>query len=413
MPACQIQKVYTTPLHICIAIRVPGKTRWWWIGRGKPNNQIIVNEQVPPPKFRGKDASVEWLRSRLKGRWLSHILYDEKRGILRFTEADEDSFLEFGYIEGRLHHREGSLGSETKTWIIRRSDQQHTNELAGPDEYIPFDESEFDLTLDPLERLNNWYEKNDKNIQKRIDKKKKNKIKNIEKDIEKLSKHQDLYSIAADHQALANQEVVELKEIKIKFKKNQTVYQKADQIYEKGKRFKSALSLQHKRLEEAQDKLKKNPNIQSFEIKPDSLHWILPGAKKTIAVKNNNKFGPKYETFSLSSGALIAIGLDAQSNDYLRKEWANKDDLWVHIESEPGSHLFYRSKQVPDQDTWELIGSVLRDYSKITFTMVSLIWTQVRYLRAVKGQAGLIRFTKEKRITINYNDQWRNLLALR
>src|SRR5690606_30739198 len=70
MQACQIQKIYTTQLFICMAIREPGKTQWWWIGRQKPFCGIWKDDKGPEGKYRGTDVATEWLRARLKGSWI-------------------------------------------------------------------------------------------------------------------------------------------------------------------------------------------------------------------------------------------------------------------------------------------------------------------------------------------------------
>tara|TARA_R110000868_G_scaffold97619_9_gene268616 strand:+ start:6223 stop:7494 length:1272 start_codon:yes stop_codon:yes gene_type:complete len=408
---CQVQKIYATPLHLCISIRVPGRTLWLWLGRKKPEEYIALAELAVPAKYRIKDVAIEWLRSKIKGKWLSG-LPEITNNTVELEMADKLESLRFGYIDGRLHFEE----------IVRTDDMVQITSSTGkvlhiePDQNYnsSLEERQHDQTLQsPVDDLESWFQRHNKTLQKKVLSKKSKKQKNIEKDIVKLESYKQLYEVAKNVDALKSESKLEMANVTIKFKSGLSEYQKADLIYSKAKRFKAAIELQEKRLEQLKAH-KKDTELNLEQIyNVDSLGWQLPKNRQSIETVTDTKSGLAHEEFQLPGKYKIAIGLSARANDHLRKTWASKDDLWVHIENETGAHLFCKSEAIPDQKTWELIGSILKDYSKSSLEDVHLVWTRVRYLKPVKGAAGLVRFSNEKRILVRYCPTWRKMLSLR
>lgn len=411
MQACQIQKIYTTQLFICLAIRTPGKTTWWWLGRHKPYCGIWKLESAPEAKYRGTDVVTEWLRARLKGSWIEEPVLKNDQLVIVDAKLKRKFYL--GYLDGILNFVDAS--EKDGVWHYQDSKdyslQQDHNILRGQF----FDQLDAREMLRPDELLSNWYLKNQKQIIKKQEKKINRKIERIKTDLLKLNSHHDLYEIAGEPNKLLEYEKLEMNGVKIKFEKSENAFKRADKVFNKAKRLKQALSLQEKRLYEEIQRLNLKNNKEQFDIKPQSLGWKLSNAKNHFKKKIDIADAAAQDVvyIKLSSGTKIAIGLNAKANDYLRKVWANKDDIWVHIENVTGAHLFYKNTQIPTGSEWELIGSMLRDYSGIQALQVNLVWTRVRNLKAVKGFAGLVRFTKEKRIMVNYLGGWRNLLSLR
>ncbi len=400
---CQVQKIYATPLHICISIRIPGETRWVWMGRKKPENYILINEASPPAQYRIKDVGVEWLRAKIKGKWLASIPEVTEENTIILKAHDDNYSIEFGHYEDRLHFIE-RVKTQTDLVISKSfktsADQFDTNRNDNKE-------------INPLVSLERWMNKHRQSLKKKMLKKKNRKFKNIEQDIKKLSSYGRMYEIARNTEELKFKDEIVIEGHKIKLKKGLNEYQKADLVYAKAKRFKQAMVLQQDRLN-ALDIVSSGVIAQSeIEFSAESLGWNLPQTKAVTEIKTDDKTGLSHEEFELPGGYKIAVGLSARANDHLRKSWAKKDDLWVHIENQTGAHLFCRSENLPDQKTWELIGSILKEYSKSTLEDVHLVWTKVKHLKSVKGSAGLVRFSNEKRILIKYQPTWRKMLSLR
>ncbi len=385
---------------------MPGKTEWIWMGRGRNYNILQKTSYAPESKLRTKDISIEWLRSRLKNRWLKGLTIDDENGTIQFEEAGSDSTIAFGYKDNKLHFIDMEKNSE-KWKVLSSINGQITFEQSTKliDKY--FDSIKIQA-IENLNQLNTeWIEKVQRKVESKKSKKLKNKIKNIKNDIQKLMGYEALYIDAQNTDHLANLEEYKKNGTKVKFKKNQNKHHKADLLFSKAKAFKKALQIQQAR------KLNVIETLKTIEVEVDDkkalpLNWMFKSAKKQESLPEDIKV--KYFENDVLK---IAVGLNAKSNDYLRKAWANKDTIWAHIENVTGSHIFIKSSEVPDQNVWERLGSMLKEFSNYDPTEIHLIWTKVQYLRPVKGKAGAVRFTKEKRITVNYEREWMNLLGLR
>lgn len=373
----------------------------------------MVRELAPPQaKYRALDSAIEWIRSRYKGRWLHSIEYDQDKNQLKLVEADQKRMLILGYKNNVLHFLECNK-NEDNSWFVLRSDLGSMVKIDNLNEINYFESGKpVGADLNPSKELERWYKNFNNQYQKKNTRKIKTKIANIEKDLQRLQLYPELYEIAKNHQRLMENIKLEIKTLTIKFNSSDSAYTRADKVFSRAKRFKAAIELQEKRLEKERAMLLK----RELDNEIPSIHK-LPWRFNSQSVKNktdtSNVKQTDYEIFHLASGTAMAIGKTSQANDYLRKEWAGKDDLWVHIEDQKSGHLFLKQSSLPDQRTWTIIASILRDYAGIEFEQINLVWTTVRNLKAVKGSAGMVRFNNEKRIMVNYDPQWRNLLTLR
>ncbi len=411
MPVCQIQKIYTTPLHLCLSIRRPGETLWFWLGRQKPYLGAQVITAPPPAQYRIKDVAVEWLRSKFSGRWLQSFTINPLNGSLELIETAGDVVLVLGWHQGRLAYLEARQ-DEDGQWLCQRSDQTQVFKVEDWRQISFFEKVPDGGDIDLPQELEKWAQKQQSLQTKKIQHKKKRKSENIKADLEKLKNFEALYELARDHAQLMRGHELTHQGVRFKFKSNMTAHQRADMIFEKAKRFKKALDLQQKRLQEVQRSQPKDQvSVQRQEFNVPSLQWKFGASAASAKLTQEASAPGQVLTIDLPGGGKIAVGTSAQTNDYLRKSWAKKDDLWAHIENVTGAHLFYRGPSDPDLALWSIMASILRDHSNTKAEQVTLVWTKARYLKAVKGAAGMVRFTHEKRITLNYEPQWRNLLS--
>lgn len=61
----------------------------------------------------------------------------------------------------------------------------------------------------------------------------------------------------------------------------------------------------------------------------------------------------KPEAFKTSSGTEVLVGKNNLQNDRLSFKIANKNDIWLHVQGMPGSHVVLRSAHPSDQDLLE------------------------------------------------------------
>src|SRR5690606_39095218 len=281
-----------------------GKTLWLWMGRTRPHLGISLQENGAPAKWRRQDVVVQWLRSRLKGKWIVDL--DLSNSAVSFVTLDSKLKYCFGYIDGMLQYSIYHLVNY-ETWeCIQKSIEGEsvvTDHIKG----------------DPLKELEEWGEVNEAKLNRKSNQKIERKIKAIKKDIVALKTYPLLYEMAQDLNNLESQNEINCGPYKFKFKKTLNTHQKADEIYRKAKRLKAAIEIQENRLNEAIANAQ-NYEQQSLDFEPSSLGWRFEEQKKKQATNDRNE-AIDFEEFQLGK-MTIAIGKNAQSNDWLRKNWA-------------------------------------------------------------------------------------------
>jgi len=113
-----------------------------------------------------------------------------------------------------------------------------------------------------------------------------------------------------------------------------------------------------------------------------------------MKLKKFNDFEQLDESVKLSKiakkeefqGYEILIGRNAEMNDILTTEIADKEDIWLHASQVPGSHVVIRNKgeEVPKeviQRAAELAAKNSRGKGK-----VKVVWTKAKYVEKDKGQ---------------------------
>jgi predicted ribosome quality control (RQC) complex YloA/Tae2 family protein len=115
--------------------------------------------------------------------------------------------------------------------------------------------------------------------------------------------------------------------------------------------------------------------------------------------------GPEPRRFVSTEGLPILVGRDNEGNDHLTVHLARSDDLWLHAEGFPGSHVVVRMQArtggVPRQTLIEAAKlaayySQARNHGK-----VSVSYTLKKYVRKPRKSApGLVTVTHEKTIVV-------------
>jgi len=113
--------------------------------------------------------------------------------------------------------------------------------------------------------------------------------------------------------------------------------------------------------------------------------------------------GP-FRRFTSADGLPIYVGRNARENEELSLKFAKSDDLWLHAQGTPGSHVVVRLEKgadpspetIKDAATLALLYSDLKKSGK-----GEVIYTRSKYVRKAKGQPpGTVTVTQEKAIFI-------------
>jgi len=98
------------------------------------------------------------------------------------------------------------------------------------------------------------------------------------------------------------------------------------------------------------------------------------------------------------------VGRNARENEELSLKFAKSDDLWLHAQGTPGSHVVVRLEKgsdpppetIKDAATLALLYSDLKKSGK-----GEVIYTRRKYVRKAKGQPpGTVTVTQEKAIFV-------------
>ncbi|WP_075350850.1 NFACT RNA binding domain-containing protein [Algoriphagus marinus] len=195
------------------------------------------------------------------------------------------------------------------------------------------------------------------------------------------------------------------KQVKVALKPNQKPQDFAASLYRKSKNRK----LEWKQIEKTIEN--KRAVSEALKSKIDALIAIddYRGLKEFKKKHGEDKAIQKeteslpFKVFELE-GYTIWVGKSAQSNDDMLREYAKKDDLWLHARMVSGSHVLVKNAVNHPAPTrvLEAAAQLAAFYSKNkTESLAPVIYTPVKFVRKVKGSApGSVVVEKEKVILV-------------
>lgn len=119
------------------------------------------------------------------------------------------------------------------------------------------------------------------------------------------------------------------------------------------------------------------------------------------STQRSMRSGP-FRRFTSADGLPIYVGRNAKENEELTLKFAHSDDLWLHAQGVPGSHVVVRLEKganlppetMKDAATLALLYSDLKKSGK-----GDVIYTRRKYVRKAKGRPpGTVTVTQEKAI---------------
>jgi len=128
-----------------------------------------------------------------------------------------------------------------------------------------------------------------------------------------------------------------------------------------------------------------------------------PDRRPRTADRAARRSGP-FRRFTSADGLPIYVGRNARENEELSLKFAKSDDLWLHAQGTPGSHVVVRLEKgsdpppetIKDAATLALLYSDLKKSGK-----GEVIYTRRKYVRKAKGQPpGTVTVTQEKAIFV-------------
>jgi predicted ribosome quality control (RQC) complex YloA/Tae2 family protein len=120
-------------------------------------------------------------------------------------------------------------------------------------------------------------------------------------------------------------------------------------------------------------------------------------------VRAVSRTGP-FRRFTSADGLPIYVGRNAKENEELTFKFAHSDDLWLHAQGVPGSHVVVRLEKGanPPHETMKDAASLALLYSDLKKSgKGDVIYTRRKYVKKAKGRApGTVTVTQEKAISL-------------
>lgn len=423
--SCQVQKIYSTAYALCFVLRFPSETTRLWVGRGGQAEGVLYPGPECPAAYRVLDRFLELQRRTLKGFKLVSVNFNEKTHFLLQAKAKEvEVSCLYTWASGKLYYssfEKDKVGVRLfSPWLNPKRQKGSSDESVKS--ILDLHKGEIQASQrNPLTAAAIF--PSDQRLKKVINKKRKfliRKEKNINKDLEKLllaDKIQNWAARMTEESILGR--TVTFEGVKIKLQNAENFYQKRDLIFKKAKSFKAAQSLLAERLSDVQAELQSlSDESLTQNVKFELVNQIRPTAPawaqkiqdpKLKSMGNSVEQSMIYE----GQGLKLAVGLNAQANDALRVKWAKKGDLWFHLDNQPSAHAFLKQtkEKAISIEELEVIASALKVHTGLKSDEIDLVYTKVQFIKPVKGKPGLVKFSKEKRIRVKYQQDWKEILA--
>lgn len=286
-------------------------------------------------------------------------------------------------------------------------------------------EAEF---TDPLEAANRFYslyarettfdrEKNQ--VWQKLEKRRKQTESYLLKTYEKLeilqteTRHEQLANIlmANMHQIPANSESIELfdfyhdKPIRIKLKKDLSPQKNAENYYRKAKNEKIEIEILEKTIEQKEKELTSIDRhlaeiVSQKTLKPLRNYIKEQNLETETSTPQVQELFRRYEFM----GFEILVGKNAQNNDLLIRDYAWKEDMWLHAKDVTGSHVVikYQSGKPFPEPVIEKAAQLAAYYSKRkNDTLCPVTVTPRKFVRKSKNLLpGAVIVEKEKVILV-------------
>ncbi len=408
-----IQKIYSTSWFLCLNVRVPGKTIHLFLGRGKGYEGLWIGNDVPKSSLRKIDKFLEYVRRHLSGSTLNGIEIDKNdRAIkLRYQKwGRENSFYIFYrgrklYFMNYFYNAQKNQMQSFKSWDQKLGesvsfddfDEVGRKQLSHQEESSEnIEEIEHILVLEEKAAFKDDKKKTKKFINR--------KLQRIENDLCRVKARGELLLLINENEDLSKLPMkVKTTSHKISFKEK-SHFKRRDEIYTKVKKLKKAEGILESRLKLTRDQSKLN----FVESKVNNLETISPvwesKSKNSQSLKQFNS--DDYLEYK-SSKIHLYLGLTSQGNDYIRKKFGTKDDIWVHLDKETSAHVIIKKRN--DKVSIEeltIAASAIIDKTKKTIEQADIVYTQLKNIKGVKGAAGMVTFKKEKRLRVEYLKGW-------
>ena len=201
------------------------------------------------------------------------------------------------------------------------------------------------------------------------------------------------------------------KETVVKLDAGTSPAKNAEAYFKRYKKSKAGIALIRERLREARDETAFLQLLQAGLERAMDEEGLIK-IRSQLAERGHIKHGPRTRANEgpapvpfrkiTYSGWEILVGKSASGNDYITTKLGRPDDLWLHAEGMPGSHVLVRNPERRDvpPDVLKKAASLAAYYSKgKSAGKVPVAYTPAKYVKKPKGaKPGLVILVERKTI---------------
>ena len=203
--------------------------------------------------------------------------------------------------------------------------------------------------------------------------------------------------------------------IKIKLDTTCSIQKNTEKFFKKYNKLKNTLTVVTGQKKEAELELKYIESIIYSLDSVDSLEelreihdeFIENVSIKKVSYQNLKPAKAKEEEIHLNkydiNGFDVYVGKNNKQNDYLTLHFAQKNDLWFHVQSFHGSHVVLKTNgKEPDEDTIFKCALLAKQNSRASLDKnVSVDYTYIKNVRKAPGQKpGMVNYVNYKTIIL-------------
>jgi len=113
----------------------------------------------------------------------------------------------------------------------------------------------------------------------------------------------------------------------------------------------------------------------------------------------------KFKTFKSTAGIEILVGGDDRSNDQLTLKAGHPEDIWLHVNGAPGSHVLLRcgaEGKVADKDSLKEAAALAAWFSKLRSAgLVSVHYCRLKHVGKPRGaKPGSVTIKRAKSLKV-------------
>ncbi len=414
-----IQQATSSPHVITLQCRIPGKTVHLYFGRGAQYQGFDYSELKLPASFRVQDKFLQFARHYWRGMKILDIESDSKDRVIRMKGVKEGIVQEiiffwrgrdlfFAHIKYLNEEIEVFRSWEGKVKEVWSEGEELSLEILFKD--LGFAEVDFGEKDNDFQ-ISKYLEDHDG---KGTDKKDQSYSKKM-KTLQKMKGDLLLLNEIEKLRPWTDRDLEDVKEVgagrfKVSFRGIEGHYKKREYLYDKMKGWEKSRKLVKDRifkLENEKGKTVKNKEDSIFkDYKIIQPIWNYEKNKTTVK-SQQNCIEINYK------GIKCYLGRRAQENDFIRKEFGKKEDMWLHLEGMKSGHMIVKNgNQNLEVEDYQILSSALVDLNGIVINDIPIVYTQVKNIKPVKGSPGMVIYKKEKHLKVHFEPEWRQKLTV-